>query len=241
MADEAIQISLVIPAYNEEESVAACVREADGVLRGLGRPYEILVVDDGSSDGTWETLRRLRDDVPALRLLRFADRCGQTAAMDAGFRKARGEAVAALDADGQNYPSDLPAMLERLRDADVVCGVRVNRADTFTRRLSSRIGNAVRNRLTGERITDTGCTLKIFRRSFLERLKLYNGMHRFLPTLLRMEGARVVEMPVAHRPRVKGTSKYGVGNRLFRGLRDLLAVRWMKSRHLKYEIKDEIP
>ena len=234
-------ISVVITAYNEQECIAECVREARDALRALERPFEIIVVDDGSADETFSALRSLKRVVPELRILRFRRNCGQTAAMDAGFRKARGDAVAALDADGQNDPSDLPAMLERLRDCDVVCGVRVNRADGYVRRLSSRVANAARNVLTGERITDTGCTLKVFRRAFLERVKLYDGMHRFLPTLLRMEGARVLETPVAHRPRLKGKSKYGVGNRLFRGLRDLMAVRWMKSRRLNYRIRDELP
>ncbi len=233
-------ISVVIPAFNEEGCVQDCVREVRQVLSGIGNAFEIIVVDDGSSDRTFGILRGLKPAVPELRALRFSQNRGQTAAMDAGFRHARGEIVVTMDADLQNDPADIPAMLDMLSDWDVVCGVRSRRADNSLRRVSSRIANGVRNRLTGERITDTGCTLRVYRTQFLRRLKLYDGMHRFLPTLLRLEGARVTEMPVRHRPRLKGRTKYGVWNRLFRGLRDVFAMRWMQSRWLDYEMEEEI-
>jgi len=233
-------ISAVIPAYDEQECVADCVREVRGALQGIGRSFEVIVVDDGSTDGTFNVLRRLKESVPELRVLRFASNCGQTAAMEAGFRHARGEFVVTLDADLQNDPADIPAMLVRMEEWDVVCGVRANRADNLVRRLSSRIANGVRNLLTGDRITDTGCTLKLYRREFVEKLKLFDGMHRFLPTLLRLAGARVTEMPVRHRPRLKGAAKYGVGNRIFKSFRDLFAVRWMQSRWLDYRIEETL-
>lgn len=233
-------ISAVIPAYDEQECVADCVREVRDALQGIGRAFEVIVVDDGSTDGTFNVLRRLKETVPELRVLRFASNCGQTAAMEAGFRSARGEFVVTLDADMQNDPADIPAMLVRMEEWDVVCGIRTSRADSFVRRLSSRIANGIRNRLTAERITDTGCTLKLYRREFVEKLKLFEGMHRFLPTLLRLAGARVTEMPVRHRPRLKGTAKYGVGNRIFKSFRDLFAVRWMQSRWLDYRIEETI-
>lgn len=234
------ELSIVIPAYNEEESVRDCVLEARGVLASLGRPFEILVVDDGSTDGSLRVLTALRKDVPELRVLVFRQNRGQTAAMDAGFAHARGEIVVTLDADMQNDPADIPKLLARMNDFDVVCGVRANRRDTFVRKVSSRIANGVRNRLTNENITDTGCTLKAFRRKHLQQIKLYEGMHRFLPTLLRLVGARVTQVPVNHRPRMRGKAKYGIGNRLFKSIRDLLAVRWMQRRWIRYEIKETL-
>ena len=235
-----IEISIVIPAYNEQECIADCVREAHGVLMGINRPFEIIVVDDGSTDATVEILRGLQSEMDPLRIVRFKRNCGQTAAMSAGFEKARGDIVVTLDADMQNDPANIPAMLEKMDEWDVVCGVRVNRADNFVRRMSSRIANGVRNRLTRESITDTGCTLKAYRRKYLTRLKLFEGMHRFLPTLLRLTGARVTEVPVNHRPRTKGTAKYNVTNRVFKSFRDLLAVRWMQSRWIDPVIEEDV-
>jgi dolichol-phosphate mannosyltransferase len=238
--DEHIGLSLVIPAYNEEQSIEACVREADEVLARIGTPYEILVVDDGSTDATFERLRSLKGSVPRLRAVRFAANRGQTTAMAAGFEHARGDTIVTMDADMQNDPADIPRLLERMGEWDVVCGVRTKRYDTFVRRASSAIANSVRNRLTHESIRDVGCTLRAYRGRYLHRIRLFEGMHRFLPTLLKLEGARVVEVPVRHRPRTKGSNKYGIANRLFRGLRDLSAVRWMQSRYIRYEVKEEI-
>jgi glycosyltransferase involved in cell wall biosynthesis len=238
--DDRIELSLVIPAYNEEQSIDPCVREADGVLARLGRRYEIVVVDDGSTDGTFDRLRTLKRDVASLRAVRFERHRGQTAAMAAGFERARGEIIVTMDADMQNDPADIPRLLEKMDEWDVVCGVRTRRRDSFVRRASSAIANAARNRLTGENIRDVGCALRACRARHLRRVKLFEGMHRFLPTLLRLEGARVVEIPVNHRPRTRGTGKYGIGNRLFAGLRDLFAVRWMQSRAVTYHVKEEI-
>jgi dolichol-phosphate mannosyltransferase len=238
--DDRIELSLVIPAYNEELSIEPCVLEADGVLAGLGKRYEIVVVDDGSTDGTFERLRALKKDVSALRAVRFARNRGQTTAMAAGFEHARGVIIVTMDADMQNDPADIPRLLEKMSEWDVVCGVRQGRRDSFVRKASSAIANAVRNRLTHESIRDVGCTLRAMRARHVRRIKLFEGMHRFLPTLLKLEGARVVEIPVSHRPRTKGANKYGIGNRLFKGLRDLFAVRWMQSRYVRYEVKEEI-
>jgi len=240
MTKDAPELSLVIPARDEAESVADCVTEARNVLADLGRPFEIIVIDDGSADRTFDVLRDLKKTVPELRAARLARPAGQTAAMEAGFRRARGDIVITMDADMQNDPADIPAMLDKLADCDAVCGVRAKRRDSLVRRVSSRIANGFRNALTGESIRDTGCTLKVYRRDFLEKLKLYEGMHRFLPTLLRLAGARVIETPVNHRPRLRGRTKYGIGNRLPRGLRDLFAVRWMKKRWIRSEVAEEI-
>jgi dolichol-phosphate mannosyltransferase len=235
-----VELSLVIPAYNEEETIEECVREADGVLDSLGKTYEIVVVDDGSTDSTFARLRSLKATVSALRAIRYGQNKGQTTAMAAGFDNARGDVVVTIDADMQNDPADIPRLLERLDEYDVVCGVRRQRQDSFVRKASSVIANSVRNRLTHENIHDVGCTLRAFRAAYLHRIKLFEGMHRFLPTLLRLEGARIVEIPVRHRPRLKGKNKYGIGNRLFKGLRDLWAIRWMQSRYIRYRVEEEI-
>jgi len=235
-----VELSLIIPAYNEEESIGACLDEVNAVLGAFGRSYEILVVDDGSTDGTLRVLRERKKQIPQLVVLRFDGNHGQTAAFDAGFKAARGKAVITMDADQQNDPADIPRLLEALEQWDVVCGYRQKRHDSVVRRISSRVANWVRNKLTRESIRDVGCSLRAVKRECLQGLKLYNGMHRFLPTLLRLDGWRVTEVPVNHRPRRRGKSKYGIRNRLFRGLRDLMAVRWMRSRWLRYRIAERI-
>ena len=236
---EAVDLSIVIPVYNERDNLEPLLREILASLGGLGRTYEVLMVDDGSTDGSEEVLRRLRAGHPCLRVVRFARNAGQTAAMDAGFRRARGDVIVTLDADLQNDPVDIPRLLGEMPGWDAIVGVRAVRRDNLVRRVSSRVANYVRNRLSDESISDTGCSLKAYRRNALQRLVLYDGMHRFLPTLLKMEGFRVREMPVGHRPRAHGRSKYGISNRLVPSFVDLLAVRWMKRRKLRYEVKDD--
>ena len=235
-----VGLTLVIPVYNERENLALLHSELTAVMKSLADPYEILFVDDGSTDGSDGVLRRMREADPHVRVLTFARNAGQSAAMDAGFKGARGEVVVTLDADLQNDPADIPRLIGALAGWDAVVGVRRKRQDNLVRRVSSRVANYVRNRLSDETITDTGCSLKAFRGAALSRLVLYDGMHRFLPTLLKMEGFRVREIPVGHRPRRHGDSKYGIGNRLLPSFMDLLAVRWMKRRKLRYEVKDDI-
>ena len=232
-------ISLVIPVYNERDNLAQLHSELTRVMASVGDAYEILFVDDGSTDGSDRVLRDLRAADKRLRVLTLARNSGQSAAMDAGFKSAAGEVVVTLDADLQNDPADIPRLLEALSGWDAVVGVRLKRRDNLVRRVSSRVANYVRNRLSDETIVDTGCSLKAFRRASLSRIVLYDGMHRFLPTLLKMEGCRVREVPVGHRPRLHGESKYGIGNRLLPSFMDLLAVRWMKRRKLRYEVKDD--
>jgi len=236
---DAPALSLVIPVYNERDNLAPLVGEIATSLRGAGFSYEVLMVDDGSTDGSAEALAALRRDHPELRVVRLARNAGQTAAMDAGFHRSRGGVVVTLDADMQNDPADIPRLVRELEGWDAVVGVRSVRRDGLVRRVSSRVANYVRNRLSDETITDTGCSLKAYRREAVSRLKLYRGMHRFLPTLLKMEGFRVREIPVGHRPRAHGESKYGISNRLVPSFMDLLAVRWMKKRMLRYEVKDD--
>ena len=234
-------LSVVIPAYNEEENVEACYRELVGVLTSLDRPFEVIVVDDGSTDRTPEVLRGLRSADPRLRVVRFRRNAGQTAALDAGFRAARGDTIVTMDADLQNDPRDIPTLLGALGACDAVCGWRVDRQDPWTKRIASRVANDVRRRLTGDGVHDTGCTLKAFRQEAVRRLTLYRGMHRFLPALLVQEGLRVTEVPVRHRRRRAGVSKYGNWARLWAGLADLWAVRWMARRQLRYEIEEDRP
>jgi glycosyltransferase involved in cell wall biosynthesis len=203
----------------------------------------MVAVDDGSSDRSLAVLLESRKQFPPLRVLTFAKNSGQTAALDAAWRAARGRLVVSLDADLQNDPADIPRLMHKLQEsgADMVIGVRVNRRDTWSRKLQSKIGNGVRNWITGDRITDTGCSLKLVRKEAVDRVHLFTGMHRFLPTLVRYAGFRVVEMPVNHRPRQFGQSKYGAMNRAFRGLADCFAVRWMGKRMLHYTVREELP
>lgn len=238
MSDVSPLLSIVIPVYNEEESVGPLLSGLQPVLEQLGQAYEIICVDDGSRDRTYAVLRDLQRLYPQLAIVKLAGNNGQTAAFDAGFKRARGELIVTMDADLQNDPRDIPRLLDYAKEYDVVCGVRIERADSFVRQASSRIANATRNWLSDETITDVGCSLKVFRAAPLRDLKLFDGMHRFFPTLLKMEGCTVIEAPVKHYPRQFGVSKYGIGNRMFRSFRDLLAVRWMKHRTLRYRIEE---
>ena len=225
-------MSVLMPAHNEEGCIEAVVRETAVVLRGMGRRGEMVVVDDGSTDGTLERLRSLRLEVPELRVLRMAVRSGQSAALGAAFRAARGAALVTMDADGQNDPADIPALVARLAFCEVCCGYRVHRRDTWSKRAGSRVANALRNLVLRESIRDTGCTLKAFRAEGARRLPMqFRGMHRFLPALMAMEGARIEELPVGHRPRAAGSSKYTNRGRLMEAWGDLWAVRWMQKRH----------
>ncbi len=233
------ELSLVIPVYNEVENLRPLCDAIRKALDPLGRAYEVVFVDDGSTDGSGELLRDLRRGDARLRVLRFDRNHGQTAAFDAGFKAARGRVIVTLDADLQNDPGDIPLLLDRIGEYDAVCGWRRDRKDSWSKRIGSLIANTVRNRATGEEIHDTGCSLKAFRRECLEGLTLYKGMHRFLPTLVKMRGFRVVEVPVSHHPRRAGTSKYTNLGRIFGPLCDLWAVRWMQRRQLRYVVKEE--
>jgi len=233
-----MDLSVVIPVYNEEDNLRPLWEELREVLEGTGRTYEVIFVDDGSTDRSFSILRELARGDPHIKVLKFKRNCGQTAAFDAGFRMARGEVVITMDADLQNDPKDIPRLLEKIGEYDLVCGWRHRRQDPWLKRISSRIANFVRNKVSGDYIKDTGCSLKAFRRECVERLKLFEGMHRFFPTLARMEGFRVVEIKVNHRPRLFGKTKYNIRNRALRAFLDLLAVRWMKRRHLDYEVEE---
>jgi len=237
-----VDLSVVIPVYNEEESLPLLWPELRGVLESIGLPFEVLFVDDGSRDRSAEIIRGMREADARVRLVRLKANAGETAATDAGFKAARGRYVISMDADLQNDPHEIPAMLRHLEQWDAVTGWRVDRGagDSLARRIASRLANGVRNWVSDESIQDSGCTFRAFRRECLRSLVLYRGSHRFIPTLLRMHGYRVLEVPVRNRPRQFGQSKYGVLNRVFVASADLLVVRWMKNRLLRYEVAEDL-
>ena len=227
-------LTVVIPVYNEAENVQPLVEHLNAALAGWAGALEILFVDDGSTDQTRELLEQAQEQEPRIRIARFRRHLGQTAAMAAGFSLARGRAIATVDGDLQNDPAEIPRLVAMLAEWDAVCGIRVGRQDSAWKRFSSWIANGFRNWATGDDIVDTGCTLKAYRRECLEHLELYDGMHRFLPTLLKMRGWRVTQVPVSHHPRLRGKTKYGTWGRLIKGLSDLWTVRWMKKNRIDY-------
>lgn len=235
------ELSLVIPVFNEEENLPVLAGEIRAALDGTGLGYEVVLVDDGSTDASPAVMRRLAAEDPRVRVVRQRRNSGQSAALAAGFKSARAPVVVTLDADLQNDPADIPRLVAELAGWDAVCGVRAQRRDDWVRRVSSRIANGVRNRLTHERIADVGCTLRAMRAEHLADLPLFTGMHRFLPTLLRLQGAaRIKEVPVNHRPRLHGQAKYNISNRIWRALADLFAVRWMQRRWIDRRLSEEI-
>lgn len=237
-------ISICVPVYNEQDNLPLLHDAICKVVDPAGISMELILVDDGSMDGSWQTIEALVAKDKRVRGVKFKFNCGETAASDAGMRHARGKYVMTMDADLQNDPKDIPAFLKAMESGvDCVCGTRVavrGKGDHFIRVASSRIANWVRNKLSDEEISDAGCTYRCIRRECLGKIKLYRGLHRFIPTLLKMEGFTVSEIPVSNNPRVHGESKYGVWNRLFKSFRDLLAIRWMKSRMLGWQVDVEL-
>jgi glycosyltransferase involved in cell wall biosynthesis len=237
------EISLVIPCYNEEGNLRELIKAIRASVDPLMLSYEVVITDDCSKDKSWEILKELAAGDSRIRVQRFAFNCGESAASFAGLKAARGKYLFTLDADLQNDPKDLPKFLEALKTHDCVCGTRVKArggGDNFIRVASSRIANAVRNTLSGEQIADAGCTYRAFRRECIENLKFFKGMHRFLPTLFKIEGHTVTEIEVTNNPRFAGQSNYGVWNRLFASFYDLLAVRWMKKRMFRFKVVEQL-
>jgi glycosyltransferase involved in cell wall biosynthesis len=233
-----LEYSLVVPVYNEREMVRELVERSLPAMERLGGAFEVVLVDDGSTDGSAEILDEVAAADPRLVVLHFERNCGQSAAFDAGFRHARGRFVVTIDADLQSDPADIGLLLPHLERFDAAVGIRRDRHDTGWRKLSSRFANGVRNRLTREDIVDTGCPLKAFRAEAIKSVCMWKGSHRFLPTLLRMKGYTVTQVPVPHHARHAGTSKYGTLDRAFRGLRDALGVRWLQDRNLGWKLRD---
>ncbi|HEX3625504.1 MAG TPA: glycosyltransferase family 2 protein [Verrucomicrobiae bacterium] len=240
---DAPEISLVIPCYNEEGNLCKLIESIFAAIDPLKIPYEIVITDDCSKDGSWEILKDLAAGDPRVRVQKFAVNRGKSAAGWAAMQIARGRYIVTLDADLQNDPKDVPKLLAALKEYDCANGTRVEsrkHGDNFVRIASSRIANWVRNKLSGDNISDAGCGFRAFKRECIADLKLFEGMHRFMPTLFKMEGYTVIEVPVSNHPRLSGQSKYGVWNRLFASFYDLLAVRWMKKRMVKYAVVERI-
>lgn len=233
-------VSIVVPLYNEAENVQPLMQRIHAALGALpGYRYEALLVNDGSTDGTREALDALRADYPALRPLHFTRNFGQSAALVAGMRAAKGDFILTADGDLQNDPADFPRFLELLADYDCVCGYRANRQDTLVRRISSRVANRVRNAVLRDGIRDSGCGAKGFRRAVIPHLISFNGVHRFFAAIVRGAGFSIVECPVNHHARIHGVSKYGISNRLWRGLYDLIGVGWLVRRYVAYDLEQE--
>lgn len=233
------KISFVVPIYNEEENLPKLVAEIRAVAPDLCDDYEVLLVNDCSSDNSLQVIRDLAAADKSIRGLSLVRNSGQSAALYAGFQAACGDVVITMDADLQNDPADLRQMSKLYGEYDMVNGWRFNRQDRLSKKIASRIGNGFRNWLTRETIHDTGCSLKIMNAAMLKRIRMYKGLHRFLPTLMRLEGARVIEVKVNHRARLFGESKYTNLRRGIEGFYDVLAVRWMQSRHLSIEVRKE--
>jgi glycosyltransferase involved in cell wall biosynthesis len=233
------ELSVVIPAYDERENLPPLLDELRAALAATGRTWELLLIDDGSTDGSgeWIDAEAARD--PRVIAIHLDRNSGQSAALATGFARAGGDVVVTLDADLQNDPADLPRLLAALDGFDVVSGIRQKRQDSWVRLVSSRIANATRRAWIGDSVTDIGCSFKAYRRPALDGLPMFNGVHRFLPALCVMRGARLVEVPLTHRPRRAGVSKYGVTNRLGRGFYDLIGVRWLRSRLLRARVREE--
>jgi dolichol-phosphate mannosyltransferase len=232
------RLSVVLPVYNESEAIVPVLRELATVLEAaLPAAWEVLAVNDGSTDDTAQRILDVSREFPAVRHVELAANVGQSGALWMGFRVARAELLATMDADGQNDPADLPLLLESLGDADAVFGFRAKRQDTWSKRKGSKLANGVRNLILREDIVDTGCAIKIFRKTLTESLTPWNGMHRFFGSLFAMQGAKIVQRPVNHRPRSAGSSKYTNWGRLKKTIWDLFAVRWLRSRYVRVNLK----
>ena len=241
--DSSPEISFIIPCYNEEGNLHELIKAIRDVADPLNLSYEILITDDCSKDHSWEILKEFAAADSRIRVQRLSFNSGESAAQWAGMKSARGKYFITLDADLQNHPRDLPKFLEALKTYDCVCGTRVatrGEGDSFVKVISSRIANWVRNKLSGENISDAGCCYRAFKRECVEDLKFFKGMPRFMPTLIRMEGFSVTEIAISSNPRFAGQSHYGVWDRLFASFYDLLAVRWMKKRMFKFKVAERI-
>ncbi len=233
-------ISIILPCYNEAENLPVLAAEIEAAMREMAGTYEVLFVDAGSTDDTQRVLAALAAADSRRRVLRSSRNCGQSAALAAGFDAARGGVLVTLDADLQNDPGDISLLLDALEGVELAAGIRVRRQDSWVRRVSSRLANGVRSRALDDATPDTGCSLKAFRRDVAVRLPRFVGMHRFLPALVQMDGGRVRHVPVRHRPRLHGKTKYNVRNRLVRGLVDLLGVLWLKRRWIDRRVVTEV-
>ena len=226
------EIIIIVPVFNEEDNVLPLADELVAAMQQLGRTYEILFVDDTSTDATWERIREAHDRHGIVNGLRHERNAGQSAALWTGIQATTNPIIVTLDGDRQNDPADLPKLLAELQDCDFVCGVRAKRQDTWLRRVSTKVARAARHRVLKVDFCDTGCAFRAFKRSAIDGVLPFNGVHRFLPVLVHGNGARTKETPIGHRARVAGVSKYGLWNRLGRGIYDLIGLSWYQKRRL---------
>lgn len=226
-------ISIIVPVYDEQDNVLPMAREVAAAFATVANDWELVFVDDGSRDETWKNICAAASASPRVRGVRHLRNAGQSAALWTGIQQTDRPLLATLDGDLQNNPADLPRLLQELGTCDFACGWRQNRQDSFVRRASSRVARAARSAALGAEFRDTGCALRVFRRAALEGIFGFNGLHRFLPILVAGGGFRVREVPVSHRPRIAGVSKYGVWNRLGRGLFDLVGIAWYQRRRVR--------
>jgi glycosyltransferase involved in cell wall biosynthesis len=238
--NDAPYLSLVIPCYNEQENVPTLLSRVQTSLQKIAKPFEVVIIDDGSTDSTPKLLADAMKQYPWLRVIRMARNGGQSAAFEAGFDAARGEVIATIDADLQNDPEEITRLLPLLDEqkVDMITGWRKDRQDTPFRRWQSRQANRIRNWITQETVNDSASSLKIYRAHAIKGIRLFRGAHRYFPTLVKMRGYSVYETPVKHSQRFAGTAKYGFRNRAFVGIADLFGVRWMKKRYLQYQAKE---
>lgn len=231
-------ISLIVPFYNEEENVSFVIKEAFEVLKNLGEEFEIIAVDDGSKDKTFENLLKLKKEIKNLRVLKARENGGQSSAVWAGILAAKGEILITMDGDGQNVPEDIPKMLKELQNFDMVIGVRERRKDTLWKRISSKVANSFRKFVLGDPFKDIGCGLRVFKKEIIKFIPPFKTIHRFLPILVLWQGFKVKEIGVKHRERYKGKTKYGTWKRLVLGLNDLIGMLWLKKRIIKYFVEE---
>lgn len=237
---EPIEISVVVPVYNEEENLPILIPKLVKVLNSLGYKYEIIFVDDGSLDRSRIILKKMKSQFPMLRIIGLKENRGLSTALLAGIKEARGSIIVSIDSDLQNDPEDIPKLVEYLDQYDMATGWRIKRNDPWLKRISSKVANCIRNLITKEEVKDSACTLRAFRKNCFTDIPIFNGMHRFLPSLFKMKGLKVIEVPVGHQPRRFGKSKYNIRNRAFNSFFDLIGVSWLKKRNIQYEVNERI-
>lgn len=233
-----MEFSIVIPVKDEEDCIGPLIDEIAKVMNGIGEDWEMIIVDDGSRDSTAKVVTKRKNSISQIRLLSLTQNCGQTTALAAGFAACEGKWTMTLDGDGQNDPGSIPKLLPYRDEADLICGWRKKREDIWWKRHLSRIANEIRGRVCQDHMHDTNCALKLMRTSILKELKLFKGMHRFLPALFKLEGHRIMEVPVTHRPRSMGKSKYNIFNRGPAIVIDMWAVAWMRRRRIRYHVRE---
>ncbi len=243
--DNSLLFSIVIPVYNEQDNLVTLIEQIEWVMSAFSAQWEVLIINDGSTDKSQKILDDIAPKKPYLRVITFAKNAGQTSAFDAGFKRSRGTWVITLDGDGQNDPRDIPLLIEKAYGTDekydLIAGIRTLRRDPWYKRWISKGANSIRSWFLDDKSSDTGCSLKMYRRECLQKIELYKGMHRFMPALFHIEGFKVIEIPVHHRERLRGKSKYHLFNRGISLISDMFAVAWMRKRKLRYEIEKECP